>query len=194
MRDSRSAQRRQIDAVQLPLQCEGSGGQFPILHDRTQCGSHYRPGRTAGGTRPYRQSEESDSHNDRDSRYCGTRERGVERRGARQQVPCQHPEYGCHHPCAPVLRQRQHHPCGRLGESCKRQGDYRHGADDKRPRNGRQPSGEGSETGADGRRQERQTAVRGISQIQGSARIGQGGPHGRNSTKRNGKRFPTSIY
>ena len=139
MRNRRSAQRRQIDPVQLPVERQGAGGKFPLLYDRAQRGRHHRTRRTArpaGGNRP---PEARRADHDRDRRHRGPGQRGLEGRGAGQQVPGQHPQHQRHHPRAALLRQRQHHPCGRLGSPRARQRNHRHRVAAQRPRNRRRP-------------------------------------------------------
>ena len=41
---------------------------------------------------------------------------------ARQQIPGQHPQHARHHPCIALLRQRQHHPCGRVDRPLRDKG------------------------------------------------------------------------
>ena len=179
MRNRRSAQRRQIDPVQLPVERQGAGGKFPLLYDRAQRGRHHRTRRTArpaGGNRP---PEARRADHDRDRRHRGPGQRGLEGRGAGQQVPGQHPQHQRHHPRAALLRQRQHHPCGRLGRPRARQRNHRHRVAAQRPRNRREPAGEDPEAGHVGRRQECQAHRRTAAPIQGRTRTGPQCPHRR---------------
>ena len=88
-----------------------------------------------------------DPDHDRDRGHRRAGERGVEGRRAGQQVPGQHPQHARHHPRTALLRQRQHHPCGRVDRPRARQGHHRHGVAAQRPRNHRKPAGQDAEAG-----------------------------------------------
>ena len=174
-----SSERRQIDPFQLPVQREGAGGELSLLHHRTQRGRNHRPRPAARPAGRDRQTQAGDSDHHRNRRYRRTSQRRVERRRTGQQVPRQHPQHARHHPRTALLRQRQHHPCGRLDRPRARQGHHRHRAAAQGPRNDRKPAGQDPEAGGRGRRQERQTSGRTAAAIQIGAGTGPQRPHGR---------------
>ena len=144
-----------------------------------------------GGNRP---PEARRADHDRDRRHRGPGQRGLEGRGAGQQVPGQHPQHQRHHPRAALLRQRQHHPCGRLGRPRARQRNHRHRVAAQRPRNRREPaSAKTQKQATSGGDKNAKRTVELLLAIQGGTRTGPQSPAPSNWTRRTASWWPIST-
>ena len=169
---------------------KAQAANFPFCTIEPNVGRHHGARRADREPRENRQPEENHPHDDRDRRYSRSGQGRVQRRGAGQQVSGQHPRDGRDHPRAALLRERQHHACGRNDRPGARQGDHRHGTPAQGPRNGREPHRQGEQAGRHGR-QDGQTAVRHPLALQSGARTGQKRPDRR--TRQGGPQSGTRL-
>ncbi len=160
MRHRRTAERRQVDALQCADQRGHRGGEFSLLHDRSEHRRRAGAGSAPAGARRHRQAAEDHSDLDRIRRHRRPRRRRVERRRAGQQVPRAHPRGRCDRARRALLRASGHRARRRQDRSDLGHRDHRHRARARRSRIGRQ--------GAEPRR------ARGQGERQGSARAASG--------------------
>ena len=155
-RHRRPAQRRQVDPVQRADQERGARGELPVRDDRAQ--RRRRRAARPAARRCWPRSSSSEQIVPATVSFVDIagivrgRERG---RGARQQVPRQHPRGRRDLPGDPRLRRRRRRPRRRRGRPGRRHRDDQHRADPRRPadhREGDAAAGEGGQGQEDRRK------------------------------------------